>query len=105
MAIKLYTNPGQTMVWKSQKTNTNAKSNKKWNYVKFLIKPKQQIKARWTLPHTHTNERRQTIKQKQSGNTQEAARGKPIKNCCGHTRGMRNVAGHKTFLVVGLRSI
>lgn len=52
-----------------------------------------------THAHTHRYERRQTIKQKQSGITQEAARGKPIKICCGLTRGMRNVTGHKTFLV------
>lgn len=53
--------------------------------------------------HTHTYtyryKWRQTIKQKQSAITQEAARGRPIKICCGLTRGMRNVAGHKTFLV------
>lgn len=47
--------------------------------------------------HTHRYKRRQTIKQ--SAITQEAARGRPIKICCGLTRGMRNVAGHKTFLV------
>lgn len=112
MAIKLYTNPGQTLYGMKKPKNKYKCKLKLKQKVKLCevfnqTKTENQSTLNFaTHTDTHTTcERRQTIKQKQSGKTKEAARGKPIKNGCGHTRGMRNVASPRPQNVFGLCSI